>query len=109
MFDRTVRKNGQRRYRSLSTSRRPSPPEIHCSTADPVPYQPGSITRDWLHASTHGIARRSEMDVVCLRHVGRLPMLSAPISLTGVDAMKYSTNPGVSWTNSAYARGAGAR
>ncbi len=34
------------------------------------------------------------------RDVGRLPMLSAPISLTGVDALKYSTNPGVSWTNS---------
>ena len=67
----------------------------------PVPYQPGSITRDWLHASTHGIARRSEIDVVGLREVGRLPMLSAPISLTGVDALKYSTKPGVSWTNSA--------
>ena len=62
------------------------------------------MTRDWLHASTHGIARRSEIDVVGLRDVGLLPMLSAPISPTGVDALKYSTNPGVSWTNSAYAR-----
>ena len=66
----------------------------------PVPYQPGSITRDWLHAITHGIARRSEIDDVGLRDVGRLPMFSAPISLTGVDCRKYSTKPSVSWTNS---------
>ena len=46
------------------------------------------MTRDWLHASTHGIARRSEIDVVGLREVGRLPMLSAPISLTGVDGLE---------------------
>ena len=54
----------------------------------PVPYQPGSMTRDWLQASTHGIARRSEIDVVGLREVGLLPMFSAPISPTGVDALK---------------------
>ena len=66
-----------------------------------MPYQPGSITRDWLQASTHGMARRSEMEVVGLRDVGLLPMLSEPISLTGVDALKYSTNPVVSCTNSA--------
>ena len=69
-----------------------------------MPYQPGSITLDWLHASTHGMARRSEIDVVGLRDAGRLPMLRAPISLTGVDALKYSTNPGVSCTSSEYAR-----
>ena len=102
MFDSTVRKNGQRRIQvpqDLEPGRRRS--AIHSSNADPVPYQPGSITRDWLHASTHGMARRSEIDVVGLREVGRLPMFSAPISLTGVDALKYSTKPGVSWTNSA--------
>ena len=70
----------------------------------PVPYQPGSITRDWLQASTHGMARRSEIAVVGLREAGLLPMFSAPISLTGVDALKYSTKPGVSCTNSEYAR-----
>ena len=43
---------------------------IHSSNAVPVPYQPGSITRDWLQANTHGIARRSEMAVVGLRDVG---------------------------------------
>ena len=53
-----------------------------------MPYQPGSITRDWLQASTHGIARRSEICVVGFRDVGRLPMFSAPISLTGVEALK---------------------
>ena len=66
-----------------------------------MPYQPGSITRDWLQASTHGMARRSAIEEVGLRDVGRLPMFSDPISLTGVDAMKYSTKPGVSCTNSA--------
>ena len=69
-----------------------------------MPYQPGSITRDWLQASTHGMARRSEIAVVGLREAGLLPMLSAPISLTGVDALKYSTKPGVSCTSSEYAR-----
>src|SRR5215211_6569999 len=88
MFDNTVAKNGQRRYRSCSTSSRPSPSLIHSSKALPVPYQPGSITRDWLQASTHGIARRSEIDVVGLRDAGRLPMFRAPISLTGVDSLK---------------------
>ncbi len=81
---------------------------IHCSNAEPVPYQPGSMTRDWLHASTHGMARRSVIEVVGLRDVGRLPMLSDPISLTGVEALKYSTKPGVSCTNSLYARRASA-
>ena len=61
------------------------------------------MTRDWLHASTHGMARRSEIEVVGLRDVGRLPMFSDPISLTGVDALKYSTKPGVLCTNSEYA------
>ena len=34
------------------------------------------MTRDWLQASTHGMARRSEIDVVGLRDVGLLPMFS---------------------------------
>ena len=96
-----MRKNGHLMYRFCSTSSLPSPSAIHCSKAVPVPYQPGSITRDWLQASTHGMARRSEIEVVGLRDVGLLPMLSEPISLTGVEALKYSTNPGVSCTNSA--------
>src|ERR1044071_2351784 len=88
MLDSTVEKNGHRTERSRSTSSLPSPPATHSSNAVPVPYQPGSMTRDWLQASTHGMARRSEMDVVGLRDVGRLPMFSAPISLSGVDALK---------------------
>src|SRR5438270_8935752 len=105
MFDSTLRKNGHRSYRPCRVFTRSAslsgPAAIHCSKADPVPYQPGSITRDCVHASTHGMARRSEIDSVGLREVGRLPMFSDPISLTGVDAMKYSTKPGVSCTNSA--------
>src|SRR5271157_550247 len=101
MFDSTLRKNGQRSYNSCRISTRSAslsgPAVIHCSNADPVPYQPGSITRDWLHASTQGMARRSAIEAVGLRDVGRLPMFSDPISLTGVDAVKYSTKPGVSW------------
>ena len=65
-----------------------------------MPYQPGSITRDWLQDITHGIARRSEIEVVGLREAGRLPMLSVADLATGVDAWKYSTKPGVSCTNS---------
>jgi hypothetical protein len=38
---------------------------------------------------------------VGFRDVGLLPIFSAPISLTGVEALKYSTKPGVSCTNSA--------
>lgn len=68
-----------------------------------MPYQPGSITRDCVHESTHGIARRSEIFSVCLRDAGRLPMLRAPISDRGVEVVKYSTNPGVSWTSRLYA------
>jgi hypothetical protein len=34
------------------------------------------------------MARRSEIGVVGLREVGLLPMFNAPISLTGVDAVK---------------------
>ena len=61
-----------------------------------MPYHPGSITRDCVQDSTHGMARRSEIFSVCLRDAGRLPMFSAPISDNGVDVVKYSTKPGVS-------------
>src|ERR1700757_3434806 len=95
MLDSTLRKNGQRSYKSCRTATRSfsGPAAIHCSNAEPVPYQPGSMTRDWLQASTHGMARRSAIDCVGLREGGRLPILSDPISLTGVEALKYSTKP----------------
>ena len=63
----------------------PSSPAIQPSIADPVPYQPGSITRDWHQPNTQGIARRSAI-VGRLRDAGRLPMSSAPSSLIGVAA-----------------------
>src|SRR6476620_1136416 len=99
-FDNTVRKNGHFSYRRDSVAPLSGSPCVHSSNAAPVPYHPGSMTRDWLQDSTHGMARRSEMAVVCLREAGRLPMLRAPISATGVDISKYCTNPGVSCTNS---------
>ena len=51
--------------------------ECHrASIAVPTPNQPGSMTRDCDHESTHGIARRSSMLRVGLREAGRLPMLA---------------------------------
>ena len=57
-----------------------------------------NITRD-CQASTHGMAWVRD-GFVGLRDADRADV-QAPISLTGVDSLKYSTNPGVSWTNSA--------
>lgn len=67
-----------------------------------MPYQPGSMTRDWDQERTQGMARRSEMAVVCLRDAGRDPMLRSPISARGVEEVKYSMKPGSLWTRSAY-------
>ena len=99
MFDSTLRKNGQRacisaQERAVAVRRAAS--ASHASTAEPKPYQPGSISRHWPQLNTHGIARRSSMRVDAVRDAGRLPMLSSAISAIGVDARKYSTNPGVS-------------
>ena len=60
----------------------------HASTAEPKPYQPGSISRHWPQLNTHGIARRSSIRVDAVRDAGRLPMLSSAISAIGVDARK---------------------
>ena len=57
-------------------------------TALPKPYQPGSITRHCDQLNTQGIARRSSIAVLFLREAGRLPMLSAAISLITVDSQK---------------------
>ena len=61
------------------------------------------MTRDCDHDSTHGIARRSSTDDVCFREDGREPMLSSPISATGVEVVKYSMNPGSECTSDPYA------
>ena len=82
MFDSTVRKNGQRRCSSCSRasrSRRRRPPSD--SSAEPVPYQPGSMIRACDQLNTHGMARRSEILSPALRDGGRLPMFSSPSSL----------------------------
>jgi hypothetical protein len=57
-------------------------------TAEPKPYQPGSMMRHWAQLNTHGMARRSSMAVDFLREAGRLPMLSAAISEITVDSQK---------------------
>src|SRR5882724_7220436 len=54
-FDSTERKNGQLRYISRSSSMLP----FQLSAAVPKPYQPGSMSRDWLQLNTHGMARMS--------------------------------------------------
>ena len=91
MFDSTLRKNGQRSCISASSA---SPPggsswaSSQASTAEPKPYQPGSISRHWPQLNTQGIARRSSMRVDAVRDAGRLPMLSSAISAIGVAARK---------------------
>ena len=65
-------------------------------TAEPKPYQPGSMMRHWAQLNTHGMARRSSMAVDFLREAGRLPMFSAAISEITVDSQKYCSKPSVS-------------
>jgi hypothetical protein len=84
-LSRKVRKNGQLRYISCSTSRL-SPA---AARPDPTPYQPGTIWRDWVQPNTHGIARRlSRPPPESGRRAGREPMCSAPSRSTGVEARK---------------------
>ena len=68
-----------------------------------MPYQPGSMIRACDQLNTHGIARRSAIELPALRDGGRLPMLSSPSSLIGVAAWNHSTKPGVSCTSARYA------
>ena len=78
MFDSTLRKNGQRVVHLGAAARAPSVGAgvaSHASTAEPKPYQPGSISRHWPQLNTQGIARRSSMRVDAVRDAGRLPML----------------------------------
>ena len=100
MFDSTVRKNGQRAVQVLQPGQplRSSPP-THDSSAEPVPYQPGSMIRACDQLNTHGMARRSPIVSPALRDGGRLPMLSSASSPIGVAARNHSTKPGVSCTS----------
>src|SRR5699024_5705671 len=99
MLDRVVRRNGQssfsrRSVASLSPAAASPSASTHCRSAVPTPNQPGNITLDCDHDSTHGIALRSSTLDVCLREDGLDPLLSSPISATGVEVVKYSMNPG---------------
>ena len=68
-------------------------------SAEPVPYQPGSMIRACDQLNTHGMARRSAILSPALRDGGRLPMFSSPSSRIGVAARNHSTKPGVSCTS----------
>ena len=82
MFWIRVRKKGQSRAMTRNSSRSAAP------AAEPKPNQPGSMTRDCDQLKTQGMARRSAIDCDALREAGRLPMLSAAISLITVDSQK---------------------
>ena len=103
MFDSTESKKGHERLSSRSSSRREpsSSSPIHSRRAVPTPNHPGTIDRCCDHANTHGMARKSEIDVVCLRDDGREPMFRLPISPTGVEVSKNSMKPGSSCMSAA--------
>ena len=69
------------------------------STAEPNPYQPGSIRRHWAQLKTQGMARRSSIRSDALREAGRLPILRPPISAMGVACRKKRLKPSVSYTS----------
>ena len=83
-----VRKNGQDFSMRRSVPGRPDALRQITSTAEPKPYQPGSIRRHCAQLKTQGMARRSSMRSEALREAGRLPMLSEAISETTVDWRK---------------------
>src|SRR5580704_2150846 len=89
MFESSVRKNGHCRYMSCS---RASPfcgsTVMNAFTAEPKPYQPGSINRHCAQENTQGIARKSSIAVVFLREAGREPMFKVAISVMTVEAQK---------------------
>jgi hypothetical protein len=88
MFDIVALKNGQRACMSFSIPRPSGASARNASTADPKPYQPGSISRHCPQLKTHGIARKSSIRDDAVRDAGRLPIYSSAISEIGVDARK---------------------
>ena len=72
-----------------------NPLSAKSSSACPVPYQPGSITRACAQLNTQGIARRSSMASLALRLAGREPILSVAISEIGVIWRKKVVKPSV--------------
>src|SRR6266516_4237672 len=100
MLDSIVRKNGHSRYIDRNSFRPASGRRARNDvTAEPKPYQPGSMRRHCAQLNTHGIARRSSIRDEGLREAGRLPMFKFAISPITVDSRKYWVNPGVSLTS----------
>ena len=95
-FSSSVAKNG---HAFAIARNRPRPPRRAVTAARPVPspYQPVRFTRLWLHANTHGIARRSSSSVAASipRATGRDAIGSVPIWAIGVTSRKNATNPSV--------------
>ncbi|MNV75942.1 hypothetical protein D3C71_1692690 [compost metagenome] len=92
MLDSRVRKNGHWRYIFCSRASwvLGSLPSrfTNASTAEPKPYQPGSVRRHWPQLKPQGMARRSSIFWLALRLAGREPMLSSAISRMGVELKK---------------------
>ena len=88
-LDRRLRKGGQWACISRSSASPASPCAARkVRTAEPKPYQPGSMRRHWPQLKTQGMARRSVMARPPLRLAGREPMFSREISEMGVDSQK---------------------
>ena len=89
MLDRSVWKNGHSRAIARNNGR-PSRgwAASQVLTAEPNPYQAGSISRHCAQPNTQGMARRSSMCVDFFRDAGRLPMCRLAISPMTVDSQK---------------------
>src|SRR5579859_279323 len=88
MLDSKARKNGQALYMRCSSASPSGCSFSQASTAEPKPYQPGSIRRHCDHENTQGMARRSSILVDLVREDGREPIFSVAISASGVDWRK---------------------
>ena len=89
MFESIVVKNGQSRYIACKVlSACFGCAAINARTADPKPYQPGSIRRHCDQLNTQGMARRSSMRVDLVREAGRLPIFRLAISPITVASQK---------------------
>ena len=89
-------KNGHA-LRHRAQPAQPAPAAATASSPAPSPYHPVRFTRLWLHANTHGIARRSSSSVASSmpRATGRDAIGRVPICAIGVTRRKNSTKPSV--------------
>ena len=88
MLATVARKKGEAACRRFKPSRPPCFANASLFTAEPKPYQPGSMTRACDHENTQGMARRSAMWLEAVREAGLDPIFKSAISLTGVDWRK---------------------